>query len=57
MVVGRFEYEKRGDKIVPKKATIKKKIQFGKYSTAIEILEYEIEAVPSQFLTKEAIGL
>lgn len=56
-VIGKLEYEKRGDRVVPKKATIERKAQTGKYSTVVDIHEYEVGAAPEECFTKEAIGL
>jgi hypothetical protein len=57
VVLGKLEYEKRGDRVVPKKATIERKAQSGKYSTVVDIHEYEIGAAPAECFTKEAVGL
>ncbi|XZE36458.1 hypothetical protein SH501x_002026 [Pirellulaceae bacterium SH501] len=57
VTLGKLEYEKRGDRIVPKKATIERKAQAGKYSTVVDIHEYEVGAAPEECFTKEAIGL
>ncbi|MCU0716154.1 MAG: hypothetical protein MUD03_08495 [Pirellula sp.] len=57
IVIGKLEYEKRGDAVVPMKATIERKSQSGKYITVIDVHEYEIGAAPAERFTKEAIGL